>query len=132
MIRILINFQKWIEILYSILCIINNYSRFLTNLLKYFTMTISKNDIKKIAYLARIKISQEESILLEKKLTSIIDLIDEMQKVNTDGVEPMSHALDVNQPLRKDNITELDLRKKTMPLAPEVDKSLFIVPQVIE
>jgi aspartyl-tRNA(Asn)/glutamyl-tRNA(Gln) amidotransferase subunit C len=95
-------------------------------------MTISKNDIKKIAYLARIKISQEESILLEKKLTSIMDLIDEMQKVNTDGVEPMSHALDVNQPLRKDNITELDLRKKTMPLAPEVEKSLFIVPQVIE
>jgi hypothetical protein len=66
MIRILINFQKWIEILYSILCIINNYSRFLTNLLKYFTMTISKKDIKKIAHLARIKISQEESILLEK------------------------------------------------------------------
>ena len=46
-------------------------------------MTISQDDIKKIAYLARIKISQDESILLEKKLTGIINLIDEMQKIDT-------------------------------------------------
>jgi aspartyl-tRNA(Asn)/glutamyl-tRNA(Gln) amidotransferase subunit C len=44
----------------------------------------------------------------------------------------MSHALDISQPLRKDEVTESDLRKKILPLAPETEKSLFIVPQVIE
>jgi len=44
----------------------------------------------------------------------------------------MSHALDISQPLRKDEVTESDLRKKILPLAPETEESLFIVPQVIE
>lgn len=95
-------------------------------------MTISQDDIKKIAYLARIKISQDESVVLEKKLNGIMDLIDKMQKVDTDNIEPMSHALDINQPLRKDVVSELDIRKKTLPLAPEAEDSMFIVPQVIE
>ena len=60
-------------------------------------MTISQDDIKKIAYLARIKISQDESLLLEKKLTGIMKLIEEMQKMDKDSSEPMSHARDVNQ-----------------------------------
>jgi aspartyl-tRNA(Asn)/glutamyl-tRNA(Gln) amidotransferase subunit C len=59
-------------------------------------------------------------------------LIDQMQKVDTDGVEPMSHALDISQPLRADQVTESDIRTKTMALAPETEESLFIVPQVIE
>tara|TARA_B110000444_G_C18504685_1_gene439468 strand:+ start:265 stop:552 length:288 start_codon:yes stop_codon:yes gene_type:complete len=95
-------------------------------------MTISQDDIKKIAFLARINISQDESILLEKKLTGIMGLIDKMQKVDTKDIEPMAHALDINQPLRKDIVTESDIREKTMPLAPETEESLFIVPQVIE
>jgi|TARA_B110000261_G_C12866933_1_gene270745 aspartyl-tRNA(Asn)/glutamyl-tRNA(Gln) amidotransferase subunit C len=95
-------------------------------------MTINQEDIKKIAHLARINISSDESILLEKKLTGIMELIDQMQKVDTDGVEPMSHALNISQPLRADQVTESDIRKKTMPLAPETQESLFIVPQVIE
>ena len=95
-------------------------------------MTISQDDIKKIAFLARINISQDESILLEKKLTGIMSLIDKMQKVDTKDIEPMAHALDINQPLRKDVVTESDIREKTMLLAPETEEYLFIVPQVIE
>ncbi len=95
-------------------------------------MTISQDDIKKIAFLARINISQDESILLEKKLTGIMGLIDKMQKVDTKDIEPMAHALDINQPLRKDVVTESDIREKTMLLAPETEEYLFIVPQVIE
>ena len=71
-------------------------------------------------------------VLREKKLTGIMDLIDEMQKIDTDSIEPMSHALDINQPLRKDEVSESDIRKKTMPLAPEAEDSVFMVPQVIE
>ena len=95
-------------------------------------MSISKKDIEKIAHLARINISQDEVEKLEKKLVGIMSLIDKMQSINTDNIEPMSHALDISQPLRKDVVTEPDLRKRILPLAPETQESLFIVPQVIE
>ena len=95
-------------------------------------MTISKQDIEKIAHLARINISESEVTQLEEKLVGIMSLIDKMQAVNTDNIEPMSHALDISQPLRKDIVTESDIRKKILQLAPETEGSLFIVPQVIE
>jgi aspartyl-tRNA(Asn)/glutamyl-tRNA(Gln) amidotransferase subunit C len=95
-------------------------------------MSISKKDIEKIAHLARINISQDEVEKLEKKLVGIMSLIDKMQSINTDNIQPMSHALDISQPLREDEVTESDLRKKILPLAPETEESLFIVPQVIE
>ena len=95
-------------------------------------MTISKKDIEKIAYLARINISQSEIEKLERKLDGIMSLIDKMQSINTENIQPMSHALDISQPLRKDEVTDYDLRKKILPLAPETEESLFIVPQVIE
>ena len=95
-------------------------------------MTISKKDIEKIAHLARINISQAEAEQLEQKLIGIMSLIDKIQAVNTDNIEPMSHALDISQPLRDDVVTEFDLREKILPLAPEIEESLFIVPQVIE
>lgn len=95
-------------------------------------MAIGKKDIEKIAYLARINISQEESKKLENKLIGIMSLIEKMQEVNTDNIEPMAHALDVSQPLREDKVIESDLRKNILPLAPETEECLFIVPQVIE
>ncbi len=95
-------------------------------------MTISKQDIEKIAHLARINISESEVTQLEEKLVGIMSLIDKMQAVNTDNIEPMSHALDISQPLRKDIVTESDIREKILQLAPETEGSLFIVPQVIE
>jgi len=95
-------------------------------------MTISKKDIEKIAHLARINISQAEAEQLEQKLIGIMSLIDKMQAVNTDNIEPMSHALDISQPLRQDIVTESDIREKILQLAPETEGSLFIVPQVIE
>ena len=58
--------------------------------------------------------------------------MEKMQEVNTDASEPMSHALDINQPLREDKVTEKDIRDKSLSLAPHSEQSLFIVPQVIE
>ena len=75
---------------------------------------INQDDIKKIAHLARINVSDEESELIEQRLTGIMNLIDAMQKVDTDGVEPMSHALEISQPLRTDEVNETDLRKKNV------------------
>ena len=95
-------------------------------------MSINKEEIKKIAHLARINFSQTEVDQVEKKLVGILALIEKMQKVNTNSIEPMSHALDINQPLREDKVTAKDIRDKSLDLAPHSEQSLFIVPQVIE
>ena len=95
-------------------------------------MSINKEEIKKIAHLARINVSQEELEQVEKKLDGIMTLIEKMQEVNTKSIEPMSHALDIDQPLREDKVTEKDIRDKSLSLAPHADNNLFIVPQVIE
>ena len=95
-------------------------------------MSIRKEEIRKIAHLARINVSQAELDEVEKKLVGILDLIEKMQEVNTDSIDPMSHALDINQPLREDKVTEKDIRDKSLSLAPHSEQSLFIVPQVIE
>ena len=95
-------------------------------------MSIRKEEIRKIAHLALINVSQAELNEVEKKLVGILDLIEKMQEVNTDSIEPMSHALDINQPLREDKVTEKDIRDKSLSLAPHSEQSLFIVPQVIE
>ena len=95
-------------------------------------MSITKEEIIKVAHLAHINVSQEEIKQVEKKLVGILDLIEKMQEVNTDSIEPMSHALDINQPLREDKVTEKDIRDKSLSLAPHSEQSLFIVPQVIE
>ena len=95
-------------------------------------MSITREEIKKIAHLARINVSQAELEQVEKKLVGILTLIEKMQEVNTDSIEPMSHALDINQPLREDKVTEKDIRDKSLSLAPHSEQSLFIVPQVIE
>ena len=95
-------------------------------------MSINKEEIKKIAHLAPINVSQEEVEQVQKKLVGILALIEKMQEVNTDSIAPMSHALDINQPLREDKVTEKDIRDKSLSLAPHSEQSLFIVPQVIE
>ena len=95
-------------------------------------MSITKEEIIKVAHLAHINVSQEEIKQVEKKLVGILDLIEKMQEVDTDSIEPMSHALDINQPLREDKVTEKDIRDKSLSLAPHSEQSLFIVPQIIE
>jgi aspartyl-tRNA(Asn)/glutamyl-tRNA(Gln) amidotransferase subunit C len=95
-------------------------------------MSITKEEIRKIANLAHINVSQEEVVQVEKKLVGILALIEKMQEVDTDSIRPMSHALDINQPLREDKVTEKDIRDKSLSLAPHSEQSLFIVPQVIE
>jgi aspartyl-tRNA(Asn)/glutamyl-tRNA(Gln) amidotransferase subunit C len=95
-------------------------------------MKFDNDEIKKIAHLARININKNEADKVGEKLEGILELIDQMTQVNTDGIEPMAHALDITQPLREDKVTEVDIRKKSLKLSNETDQSLFIVPRVIE
>ena len=95
-------------------------------------MKFDNDEIKKIAHLARININKNEADKVGEKLEGILELIDQMTQVNTDGIEPMAHALDITQPLREDKVTEVDIREKSLKLSNETDQSMFIVPRVIE
>lgn len=95
-------------------------------------MSISTQDVEKIARLARIAMSEAEIEIARAQLSGIFDLIAEMQAVDTTHVEPMSHAQDVAQRLRDDVVTETDQREAFQAIAPQVEAGLYLVPRVIE
>lgn len=95
-------------------------------------MSLSLQDIQHIARLARIRVTETEAETARGQLNSIFGLIEQMQAVDTAGVEPMSHALDVAQRLREDRVSESDQRDKFQAIAPAVENGLYLVPKVIE
>jgi len=95
-------------------------------------MSLSDDQIRRIAQLARIAIGDEESAQVRDRLNRVLGLIDQLQAVDTAGIEPMSHALDVVQPLRPDSVTESDQRARFQSGAPAVEGGLYLVPKVIE
>ena len=95
-------------------------------------MTISLDDVHRIAHLARIEITAGEAADVRAKLAAIFALIDELQAVDTSGVTPMAHAQDVALPLREDRVTEPDARALFQSVAPAVEDGLYLVPKVIE
>jgi aspartyl-tRNA(Asn)/glutamyl-tRNA(Gln) amidotransferase subunit C len=95
-------------------------------------MSLSDDQIRRIARLARIAIGDEESAQVRDRLNRVLGLIDQLQAVDTAGIEPMSHALDVVQPLRPDAVTESDQRARCQSQAPAVEGGLYLVPKVIE
>lgn len=95
-------------------------------------MALTVDDVKRVAHLARIALDESEAPAVLAQLTGVFALIAEMQAVDTRGVEPMSHALDVAQPLRVDAVTEPDQRELFQSVAPHVEGGLYLVPKVIE
>lgn len=95
-------------------------------------MPLSFDEVRRIAALARIAISDAETRVAQAQLNDIFRLIEAMQKVNTDGVEPMSHAQGTGLRLRDDKVTETDQRELYQSVAPQKDAGLYLVPRVIE
>jgi aspartyl-tRNA(Asn)/glutamyl-tRNA(Gln) amidotransferase subunit C len=95
-------------------------------------MSLSLDDVKRIANLARIEVAEEEGSAILAQLTDIFSLIEQMQAVDTSAVSPMSHAQDVTQRLREDAVTETDQRELFQSIAPQVETGLYLVPRVIE
>ena len=95
-------------------------------------MSLSLDDVKRIAYLARIAIDDIEAAAVLKQLSGIFALIEQMQAVDTTGIEPMSHAQDVVLRLREDAVTEFDQRELFQSIAPKKEAGLYLVPKVIE
>jgi len=95
-------------------------------------MSLTIDDVKKVARLARLAVSEQEAQTAHAQLSNIFGLIEEMQAVDTSGIEPMSHAQDVTQRLREDKVTEDNQRELFQSIAPQVEGGLYLVPQVIE
>jgi aspartyl-tRNA(Asn)/glutamyl-tRNA(Gln) amidotransferase subunit C len=95
-------------------------------------MSLSPDDIKRIARLARLEISEAEANASKTQLNAIFDLIATMQAVDTRNVSPMAHAQDVSQRLRDDVVTETDRHADFQKIAPAVEGDLYLVPKVID
>ena len=99
-------------------------------------MSLTPDQLQRIALLARIAVSPEEARGVTDRLNQVLGMIDQLQAVDTRGIEPMSHALDaqlaVQQRLRPDAVTETDRRAEYQAVAPAVEGGLYLVPKVIE
>ena len=95
-------------------------------------MALDRTDVKSIADLARLAISDENIDKYSTELSSILDLVEQMNAVNTDGVQPLAHPTDAVQRLRADVVTESNNREKYMANAPAQEEGLFLVPKVVE
>ncbi|MHA6492577.1 Asp-tRNA(Asn)/Glu-tRNA(Gln) amidotransferase subunit GatC [Pseudomonas borbori] len=95
-------------------------------------MALERSDVEKIAHLARLGLNDGDVPLTTETLNSILGLIDQMQAVDTTGIEPLAHPLEATQRLRADVVTEHNCRDAYQAIAPAVDSGLFLVPKVIE
>jgi aspartyl-tRNA(Asn)/glutamyl-tRNA(Gln) amidotransferase subunit C len=96
-------------------------------------MSLTRQDVEKIAHLARLSITEAEMPVYVSSLSSIVDFVAELSLAETGSVEPMAHPLDgQRQRLRADEVTETDQREKYQANAPSVQAGLYVVPRVIE
>ncbi|WGL16460.1 Asp-tRNA(Asn)/Glu-tRNA(Gln) amidotransferase subunit GatC [Microbulbifer bruguierae] len=95
-------------------------------------MAVDAQTVEKLAELARIAISEETIDEVSRSLGDVLQLVDQLQAVNTEGVEPMAHPLDEVQVLRKDEVTEPNQREAFLALAPQSEAGLYLVPKVID
>ena len=95
-------------------------------------MSLTTDEVKKIAHLARLGIDKQDVESYAIDLSGILDLMTRMNEFNTDNVEPMAHPMDQVQRLRADKVTEQNNREKFQAIAPQVEAGLYLVPKVIE
>jgi aspartyl-tRNA(Asn)/glutamyl-tRNA(Gln) amidotransferase subunit C len=95
-------------------------------------MTLTADDVKKIAHLARLGINQQDMASYTQDLSGMLALMTLMGETDTDDVLPMAHPMDQTQRLRADEVTESDNRKNFQTIAPQVEDGLYLVPKVIE
>ncbi|MEI6383192.1 MAG: Asp-tRNA(Asn)/Glu-tRNA(Gln) amidotransferase subunit GatC [Betaproteobacteria bacterium] len=99
-------------------------------------MSLNPQDIQRIANLARLSLDESQSTRMREQINGFFDLVTQMQDINTEGIEPMSHPVDLMQlqtlRLRDDVASEPNQRETNQRSAPAVERGLFLVPKVIE
>lgn len=95
-------------------------------------MSLTTDDVKKIAHLARLNMTENELASYATQLSKILDFVEQMNQADTSGIEPLAHSLDLTQRLRPDVITENNQRDSFQKIAPKTEAGLYLVPVVIE
>ena len=95
-------------------------------------MSLGPTEVAKIAHLARLAIREKDAPAYARNLSAILDLVAQMNAVDTTGVAPMAHPLDMAQRLRADAVTEVNQREHFQVIAPRIEAGLYLVPKVIE
>ncbi len=95
-------------------------------------MSIDVDEVTKIAKLACLSVNEDDIQSYATNLSNILDLVAQMDAVDTTGVTPMSHPFDAVQRLREDVVTDFDRREDFQALAPKTEDGLYLVPKVIE
>ena len=94
-------------------------------------MSISRQDIEKVALLARLQLTEAELATMTEQLAQIVGYVDQLAEVNTDGVEPMAHAVEVTNVFRDDAVAESLPREEALANAPHRDERGYLVPAVL-
>ncbi|MCP5418460.1 MAG: Asp-tRNA(Asn)/Glu-tRNA(Gln) amidotransferase subunit GatC [Chromatiaceae bacterium] len=95
-------------------------------------MSLQRSDVENIAHLARLAVNDVELDAVAADLSTILQLVEQMNVVDTTGVVPMAHPLQMSQRLRPDEVSETDQRDRFQTIAPATEKGLYLVPKVIE
>ena len=95
-------------------------------------MSITQQEIEKIANLAQIAVTPAQCERLYDDLNNIIKLVDKLNELDVSAIQSLAHSLDKTQPLRDDHVTESNQRELFQSIAPQVQFGLYIVPKVLE
>jgi aspartyl-tRNA(Asn)/glutamyl-tRNA(Gln) amidotransferase subunit C len=95
-------------------------------------VSLQHSDIEKIAHLARLAVTEEEAPRYVRELSNILQMVEQMNNVDTHAVVPMAHPMEAGQRLRADDVSETDHREQFQSIAPQVEAGLYLVPKVIE
>ena len=95
-------------------------------------MAVDKDTVAKIARLARIRVNEEQQAALAGELSNILGWIEQLNELDTEGVAPMTSVVEVEAPLRADEVTDGDCQDKVLANAPESEAGFFLVPKVVE
>ena len=95
-------------------------------------MALTPDDVRRIAHLARLGVDDNRLTGYAEEMSSILQLVDQMNASDTSSVEPMAHPLNATQRLREDQVTESNQRARLQDGAPAVEDGLYLVPKVID
>ena len=94
-------------------------------------MAVTREEVKRIAKLAKLSLTEVEEINLQKELSSILDYMDKLNEIDTSGVEPLSHPIPVENVFREDKVEKSISREDALKNAPDATEEFFKVPKVI-
>lgn len=94
-------------------------------------MALSKEEVKKVAFLARLEFKEEEIEKFQTQLNDILSYVDKLSEVDVEGIEPLSHAIEMKNAFREDKVEKSIDRELAMKNAPSEENGTFIVPKIV-